>query len=275
MSVREAFGEIVGATTRHMLANEQGVLQSADPEYVHQMRVAVRRLRSALSVFPRTAAEVSPRREAKWLASVLGEVRDWDVLVEETFREIEEPPYETPLPFDARDEIARRRAAARRKAKRALKSARYRKLTEALSTLGLDDAAGEVVIYAREALHDRHEKVEKRGHDIEAQTEAELHRLRIATKKLRYTVEFFGSLFDAHAVKTYRRKLASLQDVLGVLNDAATTHALAQKAFGDATAPPLVEARATLIGWSNGRLHTLRRDLKRHWKSFEKTDKFW
>ena len=275
MSVPDAFAAISHATLGHMRANEQGALETDDPEYIHQMRVALRRLRSAVSLFPPVQNKDAPRKEMKRLAAVLGEARDWDVLVEETLREIEGPLYGTPLREEARDEIARLCLAARKKVQRTLKSSRYRALIGELSALTLEDAERDLTAYAREALNQRYAAVQKRGRKIEDATAEELHRLRIAVKKLRYTVEFLGSLFDVHAVKAFRAKLMRLQQVLGVLNDAATTRALAQSAFGDASSVELVEARGTLIGWSNGRLHTLRQDLRRHWKAFEETRTFW
>jgi triphosphatase len=87
MSVGEAFQTIAWNCIGHWTANQEGVLAGKDPEYLHQMRVALRRLRSALPLFtsaiPReSAAAISA--ELKWLAGALGPARNWDVFATET-----------------------------------------------------------------------------------------------------------------------------------------------------------------------------------------------
>jgi hypothetical protein len=136
MTVNDAFRAVVAAGLVHLLANERGLRESADPEYLHQARVALRRLRSALEVFspPLPETVVAPvERELGWLASRLGPARDWDVLLTETL-----PPIEAEFgaqrglkAFGTRCGRLRRSAGAR--ARRAVRSARYRRLTLWLS----------------------------------------------------------------------------------------------------------------------------------------------
>jgi CHAD domain-containing protein len=82
---REAGHAVLAARTRELFARAENVLDTQDPERVHRMRVTTRRLRAALEVFgaafPREPAKEA-LAEVKALASVLGERRDCDVLIE-------------------------------------------------------------------------------------------------------------------------------------------------------------------------------------------------
>src|SRR5512134_61521 len=93
-SVNEAFKAIVRSCLTQLQANEDGMLEGRDPEYLHQMRVALRRLRSALGMFravlSREALE-PPAQELKWLAAGLGPARDWDVFMGETLPRVAAP----------------------------------------------------------------------------------------------------------------------------------------------------------------------------------------
>src|SRR5687768_14557855 len=87
MTVSDAFAAIAWSTLVHLQANEEGTLAGEDPEFLHQMRVALRRLRSAISAFsgvlpPKAREPVS--KELKWVGRALGPARDWDVFVIET-----------------------------------------------------------------------------------------------------------------------------------------------------------------------------------------------
>jgi len=135
MTVISAFKAVMWANLAHLQANEAGMVGARDPEYLHQMRVALRRLRLALAVFAPLFPEpvVSPARtELKWLANSLGPARDWDVFATETL-----PPvmarYAQHAGLEAiARETARLRVAANRSARRAVISARGQGLLLAL-----------------------------------------------------------------------------------------------------------------------------------------------
>jgi inorganic triphosphatase YgiF len=291
MSVSEAFGEVAWATLTHLQANVRGMLESRDPEYLHQMRVAVRRLRSALSVFapalPRSA--VAPlAAELKWLTGALGPARDWDVFVYETL-----PPIRAAFArHHALEEFTRaclrRRRSACGKARAAVASARYQRLVLRLAGWlaargWLEEAdaamrevqAGPVREFASAVLAARHARVRKRGRRLQKRSPAELHRLRIAVKKLRYAADFFAGLYDEAQVREALRRLARLQDILGAMNDAATVSGLMEQGFGQRPAAAVAEARGILLGWSRGRADTLRGELKTAWKAFVASGTFW
>jgi triphosphatase len=291
MSVNEAFKAVMWASLAHLHANERGMLEGRDPEFLHQMRVALRRLRSAVSVFtpPFPEPVIAPlRNELRWLAASLGPARDWDVFVTETL-----PPIEAEFgahgglaDFSARCDRMRRSAGAR--ARRALRSARYRRLALSsaawLSSAGwlseLDaEADGElqspVGEFAAAVLERRYSQVRKKGRKLGELSAVELHRLRIAIKKFRYAADFFAGLYEPGAAKQALKRLARLQDVLGSMNDAATVANLTAGAFEGARGGRVLEAKGILLGWSRGRAATLRRELKSAWKEFRSAEKFW
>jgi len=92
--------------------------------------------------------------------------------------------------------------------------------------------------------------------------------LRIDIKKLRYAADFFSGLYEASAVRAMSKRLSRLQDILGAINDAAMATRLAEQAGG-------VDARRLVLRWRRDRDATLLRDLKRAWREFRATRKFW
>lgn len=291
MTVSDAFRAIMWANLAHLHANERGVMEGVDPEFLHQMRVALRRLRSAFGVFcpPISEGEAeSLVRELKWLASSLGPARDWDVFVDETL-----PPIEREFgahgelrAFSVRCGELRRRANS--KARRAVRSLRYQRLVLTLAgwitaegwNLAAQGASTEalqkpVTEFAAGILEKRYRQARKRGRRLDERSPAELHRLRIAIKKFRYATDFFASLYEGKAAGEALKRLGRLQDILGAMNDAATVGGLMTQGFEGARGRRALEAKGILLGWSRGRAVTLKRELKRAWKAFRAAEKFW
>jgi CHAD domain-containing protein len=291
MTVGNAFRAVMAAGLAHLLANERGLLRGADPEYLHQARVALRRLRSALDVFspPLPEGAIAPlAREFKWIASRFGPARDWDVFISETL-----PPVVAGFrahrglgAVGARCERLRRAAGV--KARSAARSSRYRQLKRSLSAwvlseawlAFLDDAARTavqrpIIGHARKVLEKRYQRVRKRGGGLDRRSGAELHRLRIAVKKFRYAADFFSGLYDATPVREMLRRLARLQDILGAMNDAATATDLTKQGCRGARGGSSIEARGILLGWSRRRAAALRGELTDAWQAFHAAEKFW
>ena len=291
MSVNEAFRAVLWASLGHLQANERGALEGEDPEYLHQMRVALRRLRSAFGVFspplarPVTAAAAG---ELKWLAGALAPARDWDVFMTETL-----PPIAAEFgtqgelgAFSARCEKLRRYANGR--ARRALRSPRYRRLTLSLAAWLVSERwrteldadrrlafGAPVADFAAAVLEKRYGQARKRGRKLAGLTTAELHRLRIAIKKYRYAADFFAGLYERKPARQALKRLARLQDILGAMNDAVTVANLMAQGFDGAAGRHVPEAKGILLGWSRGRAATLKRELKSAWKDFRAGEKFW
>lgn len=291
MPVNEAFKAVMWANLAHLQANERGMLEGRDPEYLHQIRVALRRLRSAVAVFAPLfpGPVVSPvRTELKWLAASLGSARDWDVLVTETLPPIEAEfgPHEGLKDFAARCEKLRR--GANQRARRSVRSARYRHLVLWLAAwlaseewLTSVDPAGRAALqapvggYAGTVLERGYGQVRKKGRKLAGLSAVKLHRLRIAIKKFRYAADFFAGLYGATTVRDALKRLSGLQDILGSMNDAATVAGLTAHGFGGAQGRRALEAKGIILGWSRGRAATLKRELKSAWKAFCSAERFW
>lgn len=291
MTVSKAFVAITWATLHHLQCNEQGVLEGADPEYLHQMRVALRRLRSAISVFaPALPKEATGPLvvELRWLGSALGPARDWDVFMTETLPPIREQFTQHAALTEFARRCGRLRRAAVRKAQRAVGSRRYQQLMLRLAAWiateewfeRADEPAraalgNPVAEFAGTVLETRYAGVRSRGRRLKRRSAAELHRLRIAVKKLRYAGDFFSTLFDAKRVQSMLSHLARLQTILGAMNDAATIAKLVCTEVGTKPGRALSEARGIVLGWSHGRALTLRREMRTAWKAFRAAEKFW
>lgn len=291
LSVSDAFRAVMWASLAHLLANERGMREGADPEYLHQMRVALRRLRSALDVFspPLPEAAVAPVAAGlKWLAGSLAPARDWDVFTTETLPPIvaEFGTHGELKAFSTRCEKLRRDAGGR--ARRAVRSSRYRRLTLSVaawlaseSWLAQVDPDRRLALgaplaeFAAAVLEKRYSRVRKRGRRLGGLTAPELHRLRIAIKKFRYAADFFASLYPQQPVRQALRRLSRLQDILGAMNDAATAASLMARGFDGAAGKGVGEAKGILLGWSRGRAATLKRELRSAWKEFHAAERFW
>lgn len=211
-------------------AHEPGARIGEDPEELHDMRVASRRLRAAIKVF----GEALPVRlrgmetEIKWLATALGEVRDLDVQLEqlEAWISSADPEDREPL-GELRGVLEDRRKKARKAMFRALDSRRYARLVESLELLlrrgpsPRSKAAGRPVLaIAPDLVRKRHHKVRKAGDRITQESPAEdYHDLRKKGKRLRYALEFLSGV-HGKAVRDLIPPLKAMQDVLGDHQDA-------------------------------------------------------
>ncbi len=238
LTASEAFQVIALACLDHALANDRAARAGA-AEGIHQMRVGLRRLRAALSLFKHMlpgAATDAVKAELRWLTDQLSPVRDLDVLLEERVRPLR---HTSPVAAEAgvlEQDLDARRDAVRERAKAALESARYRAigLRAALwladgPWLRREDAraaalrARPVAAFAAEALAKRSRNIARRARRIEQLDARARHELRIAVKKLRYATEFFASLFTGGKrearLKRFSKTLRALQSVLGTLHD--------------------------------------------------------
>jgi triphosphatase len=296
MSLSDAFNAITASCLNHLLSNEPGMLEGRDIEYPHQMRVAVRRQRSALSIFsllfPAEFGGVAG--ELRWLIRQIGTARDWDVFVTETLHHISGV-------FSQHSGISRLHAQCEQLrlahadvARDAVQSKRYTtimlKLGTWISTEPGMPATGSFApqcpatgvpeisleIFAKKLLGRRHDKLRQYGKKkIKRLSSSELHHLRIAVKKQRYTIEFFAGLYASDRRQHYVKWLTSLQDVLGKINDLATMERLLGELPHLENDRGVCEARGILLGWAGCRAQEKKRELYRVWKSFNKTQPFW
>lgn len=222
-----AFREIAASCFRQFRLNEEILLQRRNSEGLHQARVALRRFRSAFSLFRPLLMGDEPKmiqEELRWLAGVLGEARNLDVLL----MKAKDP--------DLRAKLKNARNKAYGDAVEALESARTRALMLDLNEwlqCDLDRSVGSAASeetsaseFAAKALEKRRRKLKKHGSALAETDDEHRHQVRKDAKKLRYAAEFFGSLFnDKRGTRRHRKFVAAmeeLQDHLGALNDLAT-----------------------------------------------------
>ncbi len=247
-----AFRNIALGCLEHFQRNERGLIASDDPEYVHQARVALRRLRSAIKLFaPILPADFVAAYGQTWqtLAGALGETRNWDVFVSETL-----PPIVTAFPKhrDAsrlRREGIRRARQARAAVAHMVALPEYPRLivefTAAVYALQ-DLLPQDLENFARQRLKTRARQASRLAERHAELEPLERHRMRICFKKLRYAVEFFAPLLPPKRLKPYLQALSRLQDELGLINDHVTAQTLLDEALQKRPAGPL-------HGWIAGR----------------------
>jgi triphosphatase len=241
----DAFAVIGLACLHHLAANADAV-RAGHPEGVHQMRVGLRRLRAAISVFKSVVANAETdriRAQLKWLAGQLGPARNFDVLVQESATPLrkDDPTPELRL---LETDLKQRRAEGFAQAGAAVESARCRRivldtalwLIDGKWSRGAGSAprrAQPVARFAREVLRARTRRIVKKGRRIADLDPRRRHKLRIAVKKLRYASAFFASLRDGTRLKKSRKRfeqdLKALQSALGKLNDMAVRRDVARK----------------------------------------------
>ena len=236
MTGAEGFAAIAASCLRQFRLNETIVAVTQDAAALHQSRVAMRRLRSAFSVFRPIIADeafASVREEVRWFTEQLGDARNLDVLLKRAPRGKHANAGDAELTRAL--EAARTRAYA--KVLDALASPRLRRLmldlvgwVETGAWRESETAQRPLAPFARARLDKRWRKVRKGGRDLQQLDPEPLHRLRIEVKKLRYAVEFFASLEQRDEAIARRKALSAaledMQEHLGELNDLETARAL-------------------------------------------------
>ncbi|MGY3420204.1 triphosphatase [Bradyrhizobium sp. F1.13.4] len=282
VTLDEAFATILRSCFLHLLQSLPAAEDGRNPEGVHQLRVSLRRLRSALDLM-RSVGALSNldalRSEARWLAQDLSAARDWDVFRIETLPTIAKA-CPSVAGFDALGRAAAgRQSDAYRKAHDALEDRRC-----AIFLLGLgswietrgwrNDVAAEdlgqlaepAVNFAQRILSEQYAKVLRRGRRFKSLSAEGLHRVRLATKRLRYLSEFLLPLFvDRKFARKFSRRLAGLQEQLGAFNDMAVTASLLDRLGAE---PEGAIAAAAIAGWQARASIGVEPALQSTWRDF-------
>lgn len=258
---------------QHLQANEAGAQRGDSPEYVHQVRVAIRRLRSLLKLFAPVLPQAFRQRwTGPWrdLGRGLGEARNWDVFLSETL-----PPLNAAFPGAAELTRLERHANSRSQAahlavRRLLGSPAYSRLllefSADLFALG-EEPTGQrpLADFAARRLDRRARQASRLARNLAELDHAGRHRLRIAFKKLRYAIEFLAPAGGNGA--PYAQSLARLQEHLGRLNDLATAREL--------LAPTLPARPGLVMGWLGGRSDLLLEELPAFLEDFLAQTALW
>jgi CHAD domain-containing protein len=253
MACDTAFRVVARCYLADLTANHEATC-SGDPAALHQMRIALTRLRTAILFFSPMVAD--PRRtritdELKWLNTHLGVVRDLDVAIERLKTVDKQRPRAVPYYLS----LNGKRANSQRLLARALRSTRYRRLVKSISgwvdngpwsvktgTQAANERASPIAMYSLRKLTRWREKLLKKCRKLLKMDTKKRHRLRLLNKKLSYSIESFEELFPD---KNFSRQQAALkylrkaQRSLGQLNDDANSQSLAAALQRDGVKVPL------------------------------------
>lgn len=291
MTLEQAF-EVMAFNCLSQLESSALILsENYDIEALHQMRVGLRRL-DALLEFYKDMVKISKelKSELKWLSQQLSIVRDRDVLVHSTLPMINNNPKdksndsETQLTQYLADhfevEESHQHIIALIRSRRYIKL--YRKLTEYLLQTGWRQELSaksrslitqEISFTAPAQLKKQRKVLVELYKKIDFKQSKSVHRVRIAAKRLRYSIELFQSLYPQNKVSAYIKKLIRLQDCLGLLNDIKVANQLL-KDMNDVDDDLLKEKKRLK--------HSLKTNLKAKqqqvdgiWRSVSLTAPFW
>lgn len=277
IDVNHALAAILRGCLAQWLGNHAGVSQVGAVDAVHQMRVALRRLRAVLSLFRTVTAPVDDPDlsvDLRNLALTLGPVRDRDVFLAEIL-----PPASHALDDADRTalimELADQRRIAWEQAAATALSAEHLalviRLEQWLERLDADPAGVRIGDIAPTLLEKRLKRVRRLGRDLENRSADERHELRIALKKLRYSLEFLGILYDDRRLSKALAHLVELQQILGLLNDVVSAHRLVANLHNPASA----RAGGIVVGWNHRDSEQRLRHLVRAWDDFCDLKPFW
>lgn len=279
MKVGEAFQAIARACLDHLMVNEHCLLASGAGEAVHQMRVAMRRLRSAIKVFKSVTTTPELARvkdDLRWLLAHLGPARDAEVFLKEIVEPVVAAHPDNAGLAALHAHWGRDRDAKLATAIAAVRSRRYAamilNLGRWVETGGWMEGDGShgrrlaepVENFAARRIGKAVRRLIKEGGDtLSRLPPAEQHAVRILCKQVRYAGEFFASLVPRKTTKVYLAELAQLQDVLGNLNDIAVA---GPKLSGRGAEAGSARAAGLVAGWHQARRTALLSEADKSWK---------
>lgn len=263
-----AFRVIALSCLAHMQHNRAGVIAADDPEYIHQMRVATRRLRACVRLFSSLlpagfAEELLP--PLRTMMGLLGKARDLDVLLAEIAAPVTGALPDEPRLAALATVIGDRRQAARLDATRYLESREFGQAMLGIAALlhrpALADPAGSEPVdeFAANQLRRLRRTVRRLVEQARPADPTTLHVLRIGIKRLRYALEFFAPLARCRTRRRLADRLADVQGTLGQLNDLASAGRLLMDCAGEDN--HLREAITLIAGWHGPRHAKLMKQL--------------
>ncbi|RQO38656.1 inorganic triphosphatase [Herminiimonas sp. KBW02] len=280
MTINQAFEVIVENCFRQIQANAPGVIAGNSMEHLHQMRIGLRRLRSALKLFQELI--VLPEElqlELEWLSDAISAARDWDVLASKTLESIKTEAVDKEL-AEVKKAAQEKAAALHKHAAAAVGSVRYTRLVlsfarwllgsewrETLPQLKGKDLRKRLKMFSQDMLEKDQQRLKKRGRQLKDADASTRHRVRIAAKKMRYNTEFFQSLYPSNETKEYVAALANLQDGLGWLNDVAVGEELLLQIEKDQFG--LSGIGGFIRGYLAARAEEDERKVRKLWKKFK------
>lgn len=277
----EALQALLWSGLQHLQANVPGAIARLDEEYLHQVRVALRRLRVVLAMTEayRADAELHALHEQlEALCIEFGKLREWDVFIGQTLQSFAiQMPGHPGLPALIRlceterarcHAVVEQRLGAQDFQRLLLRYGAWmygRYWREAFS-----DGA-DLPGFAAGVLQKQFKQAAKRGKKLGKADAAQLHALRIACKKLRYSAEMFGALFARGKARRFVKGAGTMQEVLGEMNDITVAHRLLDAIKGRG----VQEMRLLILARLDEDYALLRRRMRKTWKTFAQRKPFW
>jgi len=286
---------IIGSCLAEVIATADGARARDDPEAIHDLRVAIRRLRAAMVILRKDAPSdglTALGAGLRDLQQELGAAREWDVLIDETIGAMPDKMRAIRGMHKLIGIAEAQRAEGHRRARAALRSRKYAgfllrlkaaigdsrggDVTRAIggADAGTDAASRAFATRAAEVLRDRHRKVRALGKVISALDAQELHELRIRIKKLRYAAEFFREIWPGRRAELYLAALSRLQQVSGTAHDASVAIDMAGR-LEAAGGHGISQAAGAVRDWAAKCLARDRKRLGRCWRKFDERKRFW
>lgn len=290
--VGDAFGLILAHDLTAMLTWVPVAYANSNIEGVHQVRVALRRMRAATSIFSKAMPQnilTKWTEEMRWLASSLGSARDLDVFINESLI-----PIAGKTPFTHGEtmllELTQNRSSQLyAEVQNTLDSTRYHTFVEEFSRwlesnqwfqgdMPVKDRlkmTQSVRHFAIKSLNKRFQKLCLLGEDLTLLSDEQLHAVRIECKKMRYATDFFSTLFSEDKIKQFIRQLKAIQTILGLMNDVAILPNTLNALLEGVTDPDVLRYSGAVLGWRAKGYDDTRKRLANCWSQFLSTPPPW
>jgi triphosphatase len=288
-SLSDVLQMLIWSCMQHFQGNLSGAMGSNDAEYLHQMRVALRRLRVVLRMAEKVRADQTLAglyKDVSDLCVALGRIREWDVFIAGILQPMRarmagHAGLQALLAASERQRVAcyaalRGGAQARERQRLLLRFAIWMNG----DYWRQPEAAQQAKDFATRRLRKLSKRFALSGQQLDSAEAAQLHALRILAKKFRYSAEFFAPLYDRQKAESFLAALSEVQDVLGQINDIAVAYRLLDGLAGDAALAAhrdanipetVVLARGWIAHDLSDQLGVLRKTMQR----FNKQAAFW
>jgi len=273
-----------GGVVDHLLSNQPAALRGDEQEGIHQMRVAIRRMRSLLFLFerllePHAAGQFED--ELRRLGQVLGAARDWDVFLSESLKDAAPENGDAEWMRPLRELARQRQRAAHQAAKKAILEPAFTRFILAFRawSLGSEGTLRSAFLdrptkaVAGRLLSRMADKVDDRLADADPDDFESLHSLRKSAKKLRYGIEYLQAQYGGDS-KRYYKRCNALQKRLGRINDLASATRLAgELAHGGHL--DLTPSLGILASRNAALMAQNKKKVRRALRKLEHEDRFW
>ena len=290
MTVEESLRKIGLGCLTVFLRNEVAALAEV-ADGIHQMRVAVRRLRSALATIKQMLPQEQHKwvsQELRWMANILAPARNWDVLSSSLLAPVRNALSDDQDLIKLCRTCENERQSAHNSGNAVIGSGQHTaallKLLQWFTSRSWRNQPvsqqsallmAPINVVAPSLIDRRYKKAKKAADRFDELTPQQRHQFRISVKKLRYTIEFLKDSFDSNQVAEFVQKLKPLQEDLGYANDIKVAHELLADLHVSQDAMAVTRAAGVVLGWHDRGLADHDRKLRKHVRRLRQLRPFW